>query len=129
MFGGIPSPSVTISSNNTVVAQVPYGATTGDVLVDGPTGGATGPEPFTVTLSITSVQPGTGSVGSSAAISGIGFRGAKEVLFSGVKAQFEVLSDTTILAKVPAPATDGPVQVVTESGSTNSSSQYRITAF
>src|SRR5690554_344712 len=53
---------------------------------------------------IASVDPGEGPVsgGSAVTIQGSGFSGAQRVEFGGIGAEFEVLSDTEILAQSPA---------------------------
>jgi hypothetical protein len=124
LFGGLPSPSITINSNNSITAQSPFGARSGDIVIDSPTGGAAGARPFLITLSITTIQPASGPSGTPVAISGVGFADVTAVLFNGVKAQFETLSDTTLTAKAPASGTNGPIQIITPLGSTFSASEF-----
>ncbi len=73
------------------------------------------------TLTITGFAPASGPVGTVVSISGTGFHPDEgdsgneanelEVCFNDVPAEFEVVSDTQILATVPIGATTGPIKV------------------
>lgn len=55
----------------------------------------------------------TGKVGNTVTILGTHLKGTTEVTFNGSAANFTVLSDTHLIATVPAGATTGPIQVTT----------------
>lgn len=79
---------------------------------------------------ITSVVPGSGSAGTSVAITGSGFTGTASVAFGGTATtNFSVASDTTINATVPAAARTGRV-TVTKAPSVNgvSPTNYNVVA-
>jgi uncharacterized repeat protein (TIGR03803 family) len=66
--------------------------------------------PFVKTL------PAIGAVGSGVRILGTGLTGATSVTFNGIAAMFAVVSPSQIVARVPAGATTGKIQVTTPSG-------------
>lgn len=66
--------------------------------------------PFLKTL------PTVGVAGSAVRILGTDLSGATSVTFNGIAAAFSVVSATQILARVPADATTGKVQVITPGG-------------
>ncbi|QEE60478.1 choice-of-anchor G family protein [Salinibacterium sp. dk2585] len=115
-FNGVPATDVDVVSDTEVTAVSPAG-TPGDagvVLTNDV--GASGPldfEYFAVT-SVDTVTPGTGPEDGGNVVTIIGdcFTGATDVTFAGVSSpDFEVVSDTTITAEVPAGA-PGVVDVV-----------------
>ena len=69
-----------------------------------------GVAPFVRTL------PTVGVAGSAVRILGTDLSGATSVTFNGIAAAFIVVSPTQILARVPAGATTGKVQVIAPSG-------------
>jgi uncharacterized protein (TIGR03437 family) len=107
-------------SATSIVAPVPNGATTGNVVVT--VGGvASNGVIFTVTVpapSITSLNPASGLVGTSVMITGVNFgatQGTSTVKFNGISAVPTSWSATSITALVPIGATTGNV-VVTVGG-------------
>src|SRR6266849_3041634 len=98
-------------SATSIVAAVPAGATTGNVVVT--VGGvARNGVPFTVAPSITSLTPTAGAVGTSVTITGTNFgdrQGTSTVTFNGTAATPSSWSATSIVAPVPAGATTGNV--------------------
>ena len=68
----------------------------------------------------------SGKVGSTVEMLGNGFTGTTAVKFNGHSAQFTVVSDTYLTAKVPAGATTGPVTVTTPTGTLTSSTRYFV---
>jgi hypothetical protein len=66
------------------------------------------------------------AVGKGVTIKGFGFTGATEVTFSGVAANFRVLSDTKIKARVPNGALSGPVTVSTPEGTITSPRDFKV---
>ena len=67
-----------------------------------------------------------GLVGKSVGILGNGLTGTTAVKFNGASANFTVVSDTYLTAKVPSGET-GIITVTTPSGTLSSSQQYRVT--
>ncbi len=104
-------------SATSIVAPVPSGATTGNVLVT--VGGmASNGVAFTVSPSISTLNPTSGAVGSSVTITGTNFgatQGASTLKFNGTTATPTSWSATSIVAPVPSGATTGNV-VVTVGG-------------
>ncbi|MGH9562456.1 MAG: IPT/TIG domain-containing protein, partial [Terracidiphilus sp.] len=113
--------AATISSwtNTAIVAFVPAGATTGNVVVT--VGGmASNSFAFTVlpTPSISSLSPTSGVAGTSVTITGTNFgssQGSSTVKFNGTAASVSSWSNTSIVAAVPSGTSTGSV-VVTVSG-------------
>lgn len=68
----------------------------------------------------------SGKVGSTAEILGAGFNTATKVKFNGISANFTVVSDTYLTAKVPAGALLGPVTVATSNGTLTSNMAFRV---
>jgi DNA-binding beta-propeller fold protein YncE len=126
-FNGMPS-NVISWSDTSIVATVPVGATTGNVVVTvggQPSNGVA----FTV-LAITSLTPASGVVGTSVTIKGTSFgatQGASTVSFNGVTAtSITSWSNTSIKATVPAGATSGNV-VVTVNGVASNGETFTVT--
>lgn len=98
-------------SNTTIVAPVPAGATTGNVIVL-VNGIGSNRVLFTVTPSITSLSPTSGPVGTSVTITGTSFgasQGTSTVTFNGTTASPTSWSATSIVVPVPSSATTGNV--------------------
>jgi IPT/TIG domain/Glucodextranase, domain B len=121
-FNGVPA-AVTNWSNNTVVANVPSNATTGDFIVTvagvGSNGGA-----FTVTGPvIIGLSSDLGAVGDSVTVYGTGFgttQRSSTMTFNGMSAAPTSWSNMTIVVPVPTGATTGLI-TVTVSGVSGSS--------
>ena len=101
-------------SGTSITAAVPTGATSGPVtLVEG--GVTSNGLPFSVeTLSVTSISPTSGPVGTQITITGTGFGPSQSnstVSFFGTAAAVQSWSDTQIVAVVPSGIGNGPVQV------------------
>ena len=62
-------------------------------------------------IDITSFSPATGPVNTLVTITGSGFNDATNVTFDGIEATFAQLSDTEIIALVPAGASNGTIVV------------------
>jgi hypothetical protein len=117
-FNGLPA-AFTINSPSQVQATVPVGATTGPITVGNACGnGTTGVDFIVPSLSprITAFAPTIATIGTEVTITGYNFTGATLVSFHGVPAVFTLLSDTQILATVPAGATTGTIAVTNPSG-------------
>jgi len=66
-------------------------------------------------------------VGSSVAIDGADFTGARSVTFNDVSAQFTVTYNLHIETAVPAGATTGPIRVMTPAGTATSATVFTVT--
>ena len=77
--------------------------------------------------SITTFTPTSGPVGTPVTVTGTGFLGATAVAFNGVSATYQVTSDTSISAVVPAAATTGPITVTNASGTATSATSFTVT--
>ncbi len=117
-------------SATSIIVPVPSGATTGSVVVI--VSGAGGSSfPFTVTPTVTSVNPTFGPVGTSVLISGTNFGTfvpGDTVTFNGTVASLQNTNnwiDTGITLPVPTGATTGPV-VVTVGGFASTSVNFTV---
>jgi hypothetical protein len=122
----------TIWNASSITAQVPSGATTGNIVVTVggmPSNGMM----FTVTSSapsITSLNPTSGTVGSSITITGVNFgsaQGASTVRFNGTSATPTSWTSTTITVPVPVGATTGNI-VVTVGGVASNGMPFTVTS-
>jgi hypothetical protein len=127
--GAVATP--TSWSATSIVAPVPTGATTGNVVVTVGNVASNGVA-FTVTtaaaLSITNLNPSAGPVGTSVTITGTNFgstQGASAVKFNGTAAAPTSWSATSIVAPVPTGATTGNV-VVTVGGTASNGVQFTV---
>ncbi len=131
-FNGTATTSITSWSATSIVATVPTGATTGNVVVHASGVNSNGVA-FTVlaTPSITSLSPTTGAVGASVTITGTNFgstQGTSTVKFNGTATtSITSWSATSIVATVPTGATTGNV-VVTVSGVASNGSSFTVVA-
>ena len=131
-FNGTTAASITSWSAASIVAIVPTGATTGNVVVNASGVNSNGVS-FTVVAapSITSLSPTTGAVGASVTISGTNFgatQGSGSVSFNGTTAtSITNWSATSIVAIVPTGATTGNV-VVNASGVNSNGVSFTVVA-
>jgi hypothetical protein len=130
-FNGTAATSISLWSSTSIVAVVPVGATTGNVVVT--VGGvASAGAAFTVTVpapAISQLTPNSGVVGTSVAIIGTNFgstQGTSTVTFNGTAATVTSWSPTVIVAAVPAGATTGNV-VVTVNGVAGTGIPFTVT--
>jgi len=121
--------AVTSWSATSIAVTVPSGATNGNVVVT--VGGfASNSVNFTVTPSITSLNPTSGSVGTPVTITGTNFgstQGTSAVTFNQTSATVTSWSPTSIATTVPSGATTGNV-VVTVSGFASNGVTFTVTA-
>jgi hypothetical protein len=123
------SATVTTWSATSVVATVPTGATTGNVVVHA-SGVDSAGKAFTVVAapSITSLSPTSGAVGASVTIAGSNFgstQGTSTVKFNGTIATITSWAAGSIVTKVPTGATTGNV-VVHASGVDSNGSAFTV---
>jgi hypothetical protein len=114
-----------------ISVPVPNGATTGNVVVTVNSVSSNG-SPFTVTStapSITSLNPGSGPVGTSVIIAGVNFgatQGTSTVSFNGTAATPTAWGATSITAPVPSGAATGNV-TVTVGGQVSNGISFSVT--
>jgi IPT/TIG domain/Bacterial Ig-like domain (group 2)/Galactose oxidase, central domain len=123
------SATVTTWSATSIVATVPTGATTGNVVVHA-SGVDSAGKAFTVVAapSITSLSPTSGAVGASVTITGSNFgstQGSSTVKFNGTTATITSWAAGSIVTKVPTGATTGNV-VVHASGVDSNGSSFTV---
>jgi hypothetical protein len=123
-FGELLSPSVAVNSTNQITAQIPYGAKSSPVMVEVPAGTAYSSRPMRITLSITSIEPRSGTAGTQVEISGVGLSSITKVDFGGTEADFKINSDTSITATAPPTGANGPIHVTSRAYSTYSLTKY-----
>jgi len=73
---------------------------------------------------VSTFTPTSGKVGTSVTINGTNFDGTTSVVFNGVAAIFMVISNTTIVAGVPAGTTTGKIIVTTAGGTATSGKNF-----
>ena len=117
--------SVIINSATNNTAHVPPNATTGHISVTNCKGTATSAGTFKPLPKVNGFTPGAAKAGASVTVKGTNFTGATSVKFHGVPATFTVSSYTTIVAKVPAGATVGPISVTTPAGTKQSATSFK----
>lgn len=123
----ITAPVTSVSATQMTVL-VPTNAITGVITVTTPGGVIAGTGNFTVTPRVDAFTPLLGPVGTTVTVSGHSFSGATAVRFNGVGAGFSSLTDTQLVAVVPAGATTGPLTIVTPGGTGAGPFNYIVTA-
>jgi RNA polymerase sigma factor (sigma-70 family) len=142
------SADFTVTSDGQITTKVPSAATTGQLTIVTPSGTVTSDGSFTVTAAasttttttsstaspppppaplVSGTSPASGTPGTIVQIAGSHLTGATAVRFNGTSADFTVVSDSQITAKVPAAATSGPLSVVTPQGTAASSGTFTVT--
>ena len=106
---------------------VPTNAVSGLLTVTTPGGVITSAGNFAVTPRVDRFTPLLGPVGTTVTVSGFSFTGATAVRFNGVNASFSSLTDTQLVAVVPAGASTGPLTVVTPDGTGAGPVNYTVT--
>lgn len=129
-FNATAAVTFTVMSDDSIVAVVPVGATSGHITVMTQSGSSTSATVFTVlpmvapSPTITSFTPTSGVRGVRVLIRGTGFTGATLVTFSGVRSTYKVVNQSTIYAIVPVGATTGPIVVTTPGGTAGSATSF-----
>ena len=130
-FNGTPAVYAVVSDSR-VTAQVPVGATTGQVSVTTFAGTGRSWTPFVVVPAappppaISWFWPASGVSGVNVTLHGSGLLGATSVTFNGVPASFRVVRDAALSAVVPPLATTGQIAVTTPSGTGTSSQVFVV---
>lgn len=115
-FHGVQA-TITQWSNTDIVAIVPSGASSGPIKICTAAGDCGIAGNFTVTPSITSLDPPAGAVGSQVTILGTAFgtsQGTSTVTLDGQIVIPTSWSDTDIIWTVPGDASSGPVVVAVD---------------
>ena len=131
-FNGVAATNVMPVSATQVKATVPPGATTGKIAVTTGIGTGTSGSNFTIPLAITGFSPGSGHVGDTIIVTGVGFLnmpphgwakfGNAEVWNVPV-----IDSDTQVELVVPPGASDGPISISTGTLVTRSAADFDVT--
>ncbi len=112
-FDGVDAPFV-FNSDTSLTAEVPAGATTGEIrIVKSCLQLSSGADFFVPAPVIADFTPKVGSVGSFVRVTGSSFSGLTGMSFNGVPVINATFNDTAIDAEVPPGATDGPIAVTT----------------
>ena len=138
---GIPQGASTVTFNGatasvvswgtgSIGAQVPSGATSGNVVVTVNSTASNG-LPFTVVVpNIAGLSPNSGPVGTSVTLTGTNFgptQGSSTVMLNGVLLSPTNWSDTSITAALPLGATTGNI-IVTANGSASNGVEFMVVA-
>jgi IPT/TIG domain/Family of unknown function (DUF6298)/Putative collagen-binding domain of a collagenase len=119
-------------SNTAIVAPVPSGATSGNVVIT-VSGMSSNGMNFTVSSSapaISGLSPNSGPIGSAVTVTGSNFggsQGSSRVTFNGASATATSWGSTTISTTVPAGANTGNV-VVTVAGASSNGMPFTVSA-
>ncbi|MGW8973046.1 IPT/TIG domain-containing protein [Streptomyces platensis] len=127
-FGATPATSFTVVSDTQITAVVPAGSAGLSSVTVTTVGGTSNPVSYTYLAAptITTLVPNQGSTsgGSTATLTGSNFAQTTTVLVGGAPTGFTVVSDTHLVADIPAGAA-GPVNVtVTSPGGTSAPAVY-----
>ncbi|HVU96941.1 MAG TPA: FG-GAP-like repeat-containing protein [Puia sp.] len=132
-FGNVSASRITITGDTSITAYVDSGAS-GSVIVVGPGGmdsrsgftfidNSPPPPPPSTIISITSFSPASAKTGDTLHIRGTNLSTANAVTLGGTNAQFQALSDSTLIAIVGA----GSTGAVLVANSTNADSLLLFT--
>lgn len=129
-FGGVPG-NITQSENNgtAITTRIPYDAVSSQLKVTTYGGVVYTTGTFLVNdpgISVYSLNPTYGSVGTTVDVSGLGFYRISDVTFGGSGAAFTRINDTYIQAIVPDYATYDYVRVISEQRQKTGVSPYKF---
>ncbi|MCG8604962.1 IPT/TIG domain-containing protein, partial [bacterium] len=130
-FNGIPTSIFTVDADSILRANVPLGATTGNVSVTNGDGTGQSAAVFIIIEppTLMSFAPSSGPVGTEVTVLGDNLDNVTEVLFNGEPAISLIIdSDTQLRATVPAGATSGPISATNPGGTAVSSNDFNVTA-
>ena len=124
---GYPVASFTVVSATSLTFVVPAAAAGGGpVRIVTPNGSPSSTGAFTITPTITSFTPTSGTAPTVVDLTGTGFGGVTAVTFNGVAATYSVNSLTSITANLPAGASTGPIRVITNNGTAISPTDFTV---
>ncbi len=116
----------TTVSDSVILATVPATGRTGPIEITTPYGSMMSGNSFIVAPRIASFSPRQAPVGTTITITGGNFLFTSSVLFNGLPATFNILSDVGLAATVPTGTTNGPITVTNPGGSDVSDSTFRV---
>lgn len=129
-FNNTPAYAFVVTSPTTLLAIVAASTTNGPIRVTNPAGTAVSPGGFTVTgyPVITGFTPSMGGVGQMVTITGQNFVKIDTVTFFNGKSalEFQLLSQTSLIVKVPAGAETGKISVGNWLGTSVSEAPFTI---
>ncbi|GEM_PF-1629751 len=125
LIDGNMAQSYSVESDTTIKAIIAPGTTSGTIVITTMGGIAESATSFTFVapVSISSISPNIGGVGTVVNITGVNFETTTGVKINGTTAVFTVVNPTTINATVAVGTTTGPI-VVTTLGGTASSAPF-----
>jgi hypothetical protein len=130
LFNGVPALSWNQVDPETVETKVPFGTSTGQIVVVTGAGATALPGTFTVNYHLpvaNYVEPTRGPVGTPVALLGKYMRGTTSVKLNGIAMAFTVDSDNQISTVIPSGATTGAIQI-TGPGGTASTGSFTVLA-
>lgn len=131
-FNGVTAVAF-LTSDTQIAATVPAGATTGPIRVINPAGTNTTGSNFIIGPFITGFSPVAAQVGSEVVVDGLNFLDVTNVALTSASggftnAAFTITAGTQLRATVPVGATNGPLRVISPSGTNVSSSNVTVFA-
>jgi large repetitive protein len=131
-FNGVTAVAF-LTSDTQISATVPAGATTGPIRVINPAGTNTTGSNFIIGPFITGFSPTSAQVGAEVVVDGLNFLEVTNVALTSASggftnAAFTITAGTQLRATVPVGATNGPVRVISPSGTNISSSNLIVFA-
>ena len=128
------SASFGVTSDTQITATVPTGASTGPIRIINPAGtNATGSN-FIIGPFVTGFSPVAAQVGSQVVVDGLNFLEVTNVAFTSAAGGFtnaaavQIVAATQLRATVPVGATNGPLRVISPSGTNVTSSNLTVFA-
>lgn len=123
-----------VTSDTQISATVPTGATTGPLRVLNPAGTNTTGSNFIIGPFITGFSPIAAQVGSQVVVEGFNFLEVTNVAFTSATGGFtnasavSIVAATQLRATVPVGATNGPIRIISPSGTNVTSSNLTVFA-
>ena len=120
-----------VTSDTQISAIVPAGATAGPISVFNSAGSSSSGSNFIIGPFITGFSPVSVQVGSQVVVDGLNFLDVTNVAFASAaggftNATFNIVAATQLRATVPVGATNGPLQIISPSGTNVSSSNLTV---
>lgn len=127
-FDDTQAPNHVVETDEKIRVVVPPAARSGPIVITSPIGNDTTAASFTVLRmpEIHSVTPVSGQPGTTVFITGRNLGEVTEVLFGEAPAEFEVETDTSLSAIVPAAATTGAITVTSVAGAAVSATDFVV---
>lgn len=123
-----------VTSDTQISATVPTGATTGPIRVLNPAGTNTTGSNFIIGPFITGFSPTSAQVGSQVVVDGLNFSDVTNVAFTAAAGGFtnasavSIVASTQLRATVPFGAANGPIRVISPSGTNTTTSNLTVFA-